>query len=535
MVNIKLNFILILVIVLTNFIVKGMILSKLPPDTITFWLDGYYHLGISRIIVETGMLPEKDPFWLSKGVPHIYPDGYEIILSALRLFGISGTTAANLLMVLSSTFSLIAIFLISYKIFRNEFIAFLTSILLLFIPGYWEATALPIPNTLAVFFIPTIFYFLIRDENTARVKIFLLGILSASLSLVHIMSFEVFFLILLLYAHFILFFEKKPFRKVLSILTVLGFAFLFSSLWWVKLIKIGLEHLSVQEMDEFQMFHHYMWYLSVTLFFAPLGIVFGLFKKNKHLFLIISWILISWIFIENYRLDHLLYKDVFKEQLSFVRDILKPNWGQRFFVYISQPIAICVGLFLSEIHSKTHKRVKLKVQSIPLIIFCLLISFLVKDVYFNPPWFMHLVHDVWVSETELETIKNLGNIMPKNSFLNADFPFSEVYFGLTGNGATISPQLRAAIPLTTYLDDYIGIYYADIEETKEIAERYGITHVAISERIKERGHFAITSSRWPYKLYGGVGNANLTKFYDQKNFKKVYSYRDVEIFCFQPC
>jgi hypothetical protein len=470
-------------------------------------------------------------------VPHVYPDGFEIILSALRLFGISGAFASNFIMILFSTLGLIVVFLISRKIFNNEFIAFLVSLILLFIPGYWESTALPIPNTLAMFLIPTIFYFLIKHEKIAKEKIFLLGLLAASLSFIHVMSFEVFLMVSILYVHFILIFEKS-FEKISVYLSILGLAFLFTSLWWIKLYNTGLEHLSVKEKDEFQMLYHYQWYLSATLVAAPIGLIIGLIRKNRYLLLLISWMLISWILIENYRLDEFLYKNIFTGSFSFLRSALTPNWGQRFFVYLSQPIAICVGFLLNEIYSLTNRKFKGVVRMnyfFVLIVFFAIFTFLIKDVYFTPPWFMHLVHDTWVSETELKAFRDLEKIMPKNSFIDADFPFSEAYFGITGRGAVISPQLRAAIPLNAYLDDYIGVYYANFTEAKEIMRKYGITHVALSDRIKNGGHFATTSSRWPYTLYSGINNADLEKFNDKSHFRMVYSYRDVEIFCLQPC
>ncbi|MEM7821803.1 MAG: hypothetical protein QXX38_03280 [Candidatus Aenigmatarchaeota archaeon] len=144
---------------------------------------------------------------------------------------------------------------------------------------------------------------------------------------------------------------------------------------------------------------------------------------------------------------------------------------------------------------------------------------------------MHLISDIWLSNSEIEAIRGMKDALPKNSMIVADFPFCEVYFGITGRTSAISPQLRASIPLNSYLDDYIGIYFSqNITQIKELTLKHGITHIVLSERIKNSGHLATTSSIWPYKLYQGVSNADPEKFNDEQNFKKVYEYKDVKVF-----
>jgi len=534
--------ILLLSIVGTNLIVKEINLAKLPPDTITFWLDGYYHLGLSEIILNTQRIPIRDPFWISEGVPHVYADGYAIILTTLQLLsGIDGPTASNLMMLIFSTLTLITVFLISQKIFNNEKIAFLISIMLIFVTGFWEYTSLPIPQTVAIFLMNLIFYFIIKNDILDKKNILILGLMAGGLCLIHPMSFEVFFLITLFFSILTLIFErKKGIKKFLPNLAILALSFLFSILWWLRLYKAGLNELSVREMDEFQMLKHYLWYLSIMVYLAPLGFLIGILKKNKYVLLLLCWILVSWILIENHRLDYMIYQHYIPEKLEFIKEFLKPNWGQRFFIYISIPVTILTGFILNGMYNLNIKIKKINIGRticLPFVIFGITLT-LLTDTFITPPWFARLVYDTWVSESELEAIQKLenANIMPSDSMINADFPFDEVYFGITGKTSTISPQLRSSIPLNQYLNDYIGIYFSNnFDEIKSLADKYGITHIVLSNRIIEKGHFATTSSKWNYQLYSGLKNANLNKFSDKTKFKKIFSYKDVKVFCIQPC
>jgi len=260
----KRTFLLFAIFVLA-FLFRVVVLfhNEYPPST-----DLGLNSNILNLILEERELPSWNPYHMG-GEPLTNPPGYPLFASFIVLFtGMPILTAQVLIAAFFGSFAVFPAYLFSKKMWRSSSVGFLAaffvavssfSLEMLGWGGY--------SNVISLLLIAMVFYlFLKNKEKPNRFNLFVAALLFGSLILTHLLSFFVFFSVLILYI--VLLLIGKAWRHTgTKSLNIIGF-FLIS-------IALGLLFASP-------------WLLSVSSFYlemASKGVFLGGIAENRSLIL----------------------------------------------------------------------------------------------------------------------------------------------------------------------------------------------------------------------------------------------------------
>jgi len=274
--------------------------------------------------------------------------------------------------------------------------------------------------------------------------------------------------------------------------------------------------------------------------------MFREYLKGYNLLAVLAVLLIPALFAHQYRgkvakyiLDHkyqtfmvlwtifMLY-EVFSENiLSIIRECglmwettVRPLEGYRFYIFLAQPFSIMAAMMINE--ARKHKRA----YTTAFILFILGLGYMSIEKYRLPDYDMDF--KITNSGVFIEDY-NAAVWFRENSDYDdrivADYYTAQMFSGVCAGRALIGGlfplrniDFNEYIEAPAQVQDDIYFFYRtdDLEYTLEIAERYGITHVYISDNMVGRGWLG------SYQDSSFGVTVNWTKFFQTDTFKIVY-------------
>ncbi len=177
------------------------------------WGNTMYHVGIERVTLETGHYPSEEISY-GGGFPNFYVPGYRLLVVALSTAtGIDPMPMSGLVVLLLSTFCLLAVCIVAYRLSGgNYYVALFAAFFFLMSPDMTINTERPFPELMGLFILPMALYFALREDWP------LATLLAITMALTHQQSVLALVGILVLYSAFQLayaFLVTHKYKKVL--------------------------------------------------------------------------------------------------------------------------------------------------------------------------------------------------------------------------------------------------------------------------------------------------------------------------------
>jgi len=274
--------------------------------------------------------------------------------------------------------------------------------------------------------------------------------------------------------------------------------------------------------------------------------VFSGYLEGYNVLAIISVLIIPVLFVFQYKgrvakyiLDHkyqtfmvlwtifMLY-EVFSENiLSIVREYglmwettVRPLEGYRFYIFLAQPFSILAALMIDE--ARKHK----KAYSYAFILFILGMGYVSLEGFSFPDYDMDFkITNSGVFIEDYNAAVWFRNNSDMDDRIVADYYTGQMFSGVCAGKSLIGGlfplrniDFNEYIEAPAQVQDDIYDFYktSDIEYTMEIAERYGITHVFVSDNMVGRGWLG------SYKDSSFGVPVNWNKFFYTEHFKIIY-------------
>ncbi|HEY3273133.1 MAG TPA: hypothetical protein VGJ92_05190 [Methanocella sp.] len=129
------------------------------------WGNTMYHVGIERVTLETGHYPSEEISY-GGGFPNFYVPGYRLLVVALSAAtGIDPMPMSGLVVLLLSTFCLLAVCIVAYRMSGgNYYVALFAAFFFLMSPDMTINTERPFPELMGLFILPLALYFALRED-----------------------------------------------------------------------------------------------------------------------------------------------------------------------------------------------------------------------------------------------------------------------------------------------------------------------------------------------------------------------------------
>ena len=129
------------------------------------WGNTMYHVGIERVTLETGHYPAEEISY-GGGFPNFYVPGYRLLVVALSAAtGIDPMPMSGLVVLLLSTFCLLAVCIVAYRLSGgNYYVALFAAFFFLMSPDMTINTERPFPELMGLFILPLALYFALRED-----------------------------------------------------------------------------------------------------------------------------------------------------------------------------------------------------------------------------------------------------------------------------------------------------------------------------------------------------------------------------------
>lgn len=507
---------------------------EIDPHLLTFQGDIWYRLCMAQFIYDNKILPHPDIRYLAYGyVPMWYPPLSPILFAAASyLLGVDIPTVSSRVVPFIEALTPLSLYFLA-KTLYNEKVAYLSTLVLAFIPSFVFWSGISDPQSFTLFLIPVYILLWVNYANRGYppkrdfYKLVVLGILLALNFLMHLSYFVA--LLVLLMVTISLIATRIASRSLLldfgivvfisQISTALWWALMDSKTlywWWIKALvtSSGLYPMTTQ-LKEFGV---------IAALFGICGFIYIVYQylfshRLRHLILIL-WALPLIIETQNEVIISLLAKlDPSFYSLEW-STLGKPLEGFRFYPFLAQPIAIAIGVMLADIEGK----LSMIRRKSGYIFIGLAMSLLLFGVYQYNLDVRFQTSGLIIEEYKAARwFKENSN--PQDRII-ADYYRAQMFAGVCGGRALLGgmfplrnvdyPYIKAPGEVQNHL--YILYKTPDARTAWEIAKRYGATHIFYSDNMIRYGN--LLSYYKPASEYGV--EVDKDKFKDRRYFDIVY-------------
>lgn len=517
---------------------------SLDPHLLTFQADIWYRLCLAQYVVDNGHLPVWDIRYLAYGhVPFWYnPLSLYFFAFLHHLTHLDLPTICSRVMPFVESFSVITIYFLCRELY-NKRVAVLATIILLLSPSqaYW--TGISTLQSFTIFLLPLSILLWVRFLqkkffiNNKWAHLTLMGVLYALNFLTHLSYFT--HMIMLFCVHLSLVIERKArLRDTLYLLVPVIISQILTSWWWLPhnlywWWSTGLTTSSGFN-EGLQFLQQYGYSAAIIGHLAFIAIVLFCVWKWRSLpafYLIpVFWALFPMIESHN---EGLLV--LFKRLDLTWNNLFKPLEGFRFYVFLTQPLAICTALLADRMAESFLRNGRFFKRAIAAALAMLLCGILIYDMFFiyKLSWRFQIAG---IGTRDIKAATWFRENTPPTSRILSDYYNAQMISGICGGKALLGalfPLKGVNIPYinekTKVQADIYSVYLNyDAQNIRDIFHRYGVTHIYVSDgNIGYIETFASGMYQQPMK----VDKARLHQvFSDPTLFKLVYQDGDIEIF-----
>jgi len=483
---------------------------SLDPYLLTLNADIWYRLCLVQYLLDNDHLPTWDIRYLAYGqVPLWYPPlglylyAFLAKISALDL----PIVMSRIMPFLESLCILPTYFLCRYLYNRN--VAILSTIVLSLTPCFVYWTGIATPQSTTIFFIPIILGLWIRYVeakflwHNKFVHLFLMGLMMAINFLIHLTFFNL--VMILIFSHLGLIYVKKTsWQKFFDLLVPIAISQILTIWWWgphhlywwwtqVLTTSPGffLHIAGAKYLSEHGSLSAFLGYMSFFFIYY-----LAIKRKASHGYFMIPVFWAIFPLIESHMEDILLLT---QKTEWWVHTLIKPLEGFRFYVFLAQPLAICVGLALEEIRLRIRPYASSqKFSRISSILIWVIFIGLLLDILF----FYNLSQRFrWhrLEKADIQAAQWFRSHTKKGDRILADDYSAQLFSGIAGGRALLGsmfPLRNVTIPYISgswiVLYDIHTLYKSmDINEIQTILSKYKCRYVYYSNEVLRRIEYLV--------------------------------------------
>lgn len=534
---------------------------SLLPDLMGFRGDAWYRIALAEYFKIHGTLPNFSLRYQPYGwVPMFYSPGSPVFFAYLsEIFNCSIPAVCTRIIPFFEALSPIPLFFLARYLFCRK-IAIYSTFILAITPAFILWTGISDPISVTFFFFPIIILLFVKHckclhENEMTLakrstSVILIGFLFAVVFIFH----QSYFLIMPIYfslsIYLVLIFKSKK-HILFDSLLIVALSLLMTMpwwkpnnlfFWWFRALTSPGHFKYPDFFTQCRWYGNNMAYLSLSaLFLYLIYLLFLLIKKSPALK---TWKVAIPLVLLLAPVYGLLAQKILiilgVKNISILEsNIIRPLRADRFHVFLAQPIALIVGIIVMKLEKGIWHRVK----DYGIIKHLVLIAMITVGGGF---FYIIVSKDLpqavnerfkWVPFTQYEHLAAewfRGNSGPDDRII-ADYHRAQMFSGVVGGKALLGIPLplkrNLKLPYSNrsgnsnrQLKKDIKLIYSseDAFLTKKLMDRYGCSHVLISNGLRRRGFFSNSKNR-------GM-KISQSKFDDLNYFEKVYDYAEVKIY-----
>ncbi len=249
--------------------------------------DIFYHIHISQLYLENGVIFFDDLTYAPYGRPIFYPPLFHFFLISLKeILGWTVFDSARYMQPFLGSLTILSFSFVAYRMY-NATTGFLTGIFVMF-TTFFSRMIIPIPETMALILLPLLAYFYyISLENNKLIPALLAGILLGLAFLTHLLSSGIILLIILIYTLIIWWVQKEPVIKYFSVL--LATSMVIAAVWYAPLILSYGFSFKSPPAQGIELFKYLTLFGIFPLIFSFIGSFYVFKRRKKQDLLILSW------------------------------------------------------------------------------------------------------------------------------------------------------------------------------------------------------------------------------------------------------
>ena len=538
----KTEFLFLFLLYLSGLFLRLYPRLSLDPHLLTFEADIWYRLCLAQYVLDHGALPVWDiryeaygqvPLWYN--IWAIYGFAFLSKLTALDL----PTVCSRFLPFLES-FAILPMYFLCRRLYGQR-VAVLTTLFLQVSPAFVFWTGICSPQSFTLFMIPVIILLWVRflqDEFVLGNKWLHLSFMGGLLALNFLLHLTVFNLIvILLSVHLAFILESRARAKdYVYLLVPILLSQILTAWWWLpnNLYWWWTQVLTTSSafFEGREFLHHYGFLSGTYGHLALLVLIIYIARRHRGFppfFLVpVVWALFPMAESHNEGILRLINRS----EWTWV-NLVKPLEGFRFYCFLAQPLAICVGLSLNFMWEKIKEKTRLTkiIIVVALIYFSagldMMQNFNLFGRFRNPSmeiseiraahWFRNNSKSSDRILTEYFTAQMLAGICGGRTLLGSMFPLKNVDIPYITEGWRVQTEIYSV-----YVTDSPG-------KIAEILKRYRCTHVFFSKKVL-RHIEAITKGDTVLEDISGLEEKNYSAtLFNPAYFKTVYEDKDVRI------
>ncbi len=262
--------------------------------------DIYYHIHLAKLYLEQGIVFWDPLTYAPYGRPIYYPPLFHFILASLSyIFKADPFQVARFLQPILAFSVVLSVSYVGYRLYGLS--VGVLSGFFIFYTMLFHRALLPIPETLAMVFLPLSVYYYYHSSKVHDYRYAVLaGILCGMTLLTHTLSASILALIIVLCTIILKYRSKKSVSKYFAVFWVV--ALIIASLWWAPLL---LKYGFVFHNPQTTLLNPYGYLITLfktfgvlTLVFALMGVFLLIKRRQEKDVIILSWIL-SLLIISN--------------------------------------------------------------------------------------------------------------------------------------------------------------------------------------------------------------------------------------------
>ncbi len=517
---------------LTTIYLIGLYLRLAPrlaidSHLLTFQGDIWYRLCMAQYIFDNAALPEPDIRYEAYGyVPMWYPPASPVFFALLsHLSGLDIPTVSSRIIPFIESIAPLSLYFLARYLYNQKIAASATATLAL-TPSFVFWSGISDPQSFTLFMIPLfVLLWIWHSKQPSNLRLLGIGILLAINFITHL-SYFVEILVLLMVT--IALIVKKEAEKWLLLdlgKTVLLSQLITSPWWFISKLDMPAQFSLIQK-------NLYWWWINALVtssgmykpaqqleeygtFAALAGIVafiYVLSKGKKHLLLVL-WALPLILETQN----EVILSAANRIELAW-STLAKPLEGYRFYCFLAQPLAIAVGVALSDFLTSRFKK------KITLLVIALFFFWLITGVYqYNT--FARFQNSGLIVE-EYEAAKWFRDYSKPGDRIIADYYRAQMFGGVLGGRVLQGGEFPLRNVDYSYIKapgevlNHLFILYntSDAKIAYEIAKRYNATHIFYSDNMIRYGNLLSY-----YKSASEYGvDTDKKKFLNGEFFEAVY-------------
>ncbi len=507
---------------------------------------------MARYFATRHHIPEVEPTY-GNGIEYQYPPGLMLFFAVMtQITGVELVYLGRFVGVGLGALSVVFIYVLGEKLTKDYRIGLLAAVLAASSVRFISRSAAFCSELMGHLLMPLIVLFLYKGMKEKRdMNLLISGLLLAGLVISHHLSSGIMIISLVSFTFLLLVFKRREgFSDIKKVLFVLAIGLIISFPFWIKLATGGIMNIVVKEAygrEGFLTIKNFYKNLGIPQFFLGFtAIVYALYKRKTGHILLIAWAIPCILGLWDRDIATALFSSTLLKSNPDLLYVFSPSLYTRYFEYMTPAISILGAILFFAIFEFLGGIKKLKKYHVSTILLAigLILVIISIPLPFNSSIFYEGSGYGWlkwamvsfISTEEYEAAVWMRENLSEDVNILSDYEANEMILGVTALPVANGGTLRAALPVGTIYSDHLTIYFTpDLDEALGLIKKYDITHVFMSERMREKGWFCIErNARFNYEYGSNMENADVEKFDESDCFTTIYDENKVKIWEVNP-